>query len=109
MDSIYFKQRWKIIFYTLDPKGPKMSEQELTDYLKIGKTTVNKWKARFQKTGGVDDEPKLGRARATSVSDDMLISKTAAETPPRLVANIAKKLEAKDVVVSPRTIQRRLN
>ena len=74
MDSEYYQQRWKIVFYTIDPPGPKMSEQDCANYLKISKSGVHFWKKRFEETGGVGDEPRPGDEPRTSASDDLTIS-----------------------------------
>lgn len=45
----------RIIFLYSDPKGPKMSQKAISEYLKIGRQTVKRWIKKYEKTGDVQD------------------------------------------------------
>lgn len=47
--------RMRIIFLYSDPKGPKMSQKAISEYLKIGRQTVKRWIKKYEKTGDVQD------------------------------------------------------
>ena len=97
-----------MVFYVLDPFGPKFSIREAASKLKVNRNLVDYWVKRYKETGSVDDAPRSGRPRETSEADDKVIAKAAENPGPGLVEKVQKKLAKRDCVVSTRTIQRRL-
>ena len=105
----YFKQRWKIIFYALDPYGPHFKAKRIAQLLHISEPNVRYWIKRFQETGSVDDAPVSGRPRATSDQDEAKIDAEIEKDGPGLVQRIKTKLKKSLPTISLRTIQRRIS
>ena len=106
--SLYYKQRWYIVFLCEDSNGPKISRQECANKLKISKSSVSMWIKRYRETGTVDDIPKAGRPRLTTKKQDERIVQVASSLECHSATEIAKKVTRFKVHVSPRTITRRV-
>jgi len=110
--SIYYKQRWEIVFLCHHAKGPKMSPPSAAKYLRISPNAVNLWLERYKVTGTVDDIPKIGRPRATSDAQDrQIVNMMEIDNPiakPITLQDISNKMSKKGVNVSAKTISRRL-
>ena len=107
--SMYYKQRWEIIFLSLHPEGPKWAQERVAKYLKISPGMVQMWITRYKDTGSVDDVPRTGRSRATNEKQDMAMVKIIDENPTLTSEEVANKISKKGVIVSSRTVRRRLN
>ncbi len=108
MNSVYYKKRWKIIFYCCDQSGPKLSYGEAAKQLRTSRSEVQRWVRRFNETGAVDDVPKCGRPRATNKADERAILNSINQKRPISAPKIQSKLKKKGKVVSLATIHRRL-
>ena len=51
---------WEIIFLHLHKLGPKLSFKEIAKELHCSKDTVKTWIHRYQETGDVQDQEKIG-------------------------------------------------
>ena len=91
-NSLYYKQRWEIVFLCLHPKGPQMTQQQAANYLHISRESVKGWLKRY-KEGHVDDHEKTGRNRCTSENQDKAILNISTNNPELRCEQIATKIQ----------------
>jgi len=107
-NSIFYKKRWQITFYCMDPYGPKFSQREAAKKLKISRGMVQYWINIYQETKTVDDTQVSGRPWATDDKDEKKIDSILSSGKPISTNKIASDLAKKGSNVSVRTIRRRL-
>lgn len=107
-NSIFYKKRWQIIFYCLDPYGPKFSQREAAMKLQISRGMVQYWINIYNNTKAVDDTLVSGRPRVTSEKDEKTIDRMLLSGKAISTKNIRSKLAKKGSKVSVMTIRRRL-
>lgn len=90
------------------PLGPKLAKPKIATYMRLSLTTVKFWMRRYRETGGVDEQEHTGRPsliseKATAILDDLVDKNPEATSP-----TIAAKLKRKNILVSARTVRRKL-
>ena len=83
------QKRWEIIFLHLHRLGPKLSIRVIAKELQCSKDTVETWIHRYQKTGDVQDEERIGRKRKTSEREDLDIATIAKKNRTKTLAEIS--------------------
>jgi transposase len=101
--------RYEIVFLSNHPLGPKLSHAAVAKAVHCAKSTVKYWLRRWTQTKDLKDSTRLGRPRATTSKQDQRIVSLAEEETFITARDIANKLNRQQVVVSERTVQRRLN
>lgn len=108
MNSLYYKQRWEIVFLCRHTHGNQWSVSKTAKYLKVSDSMVRFWLQRFDETGTVDDVPKSGRSKVTTESQDKRMVKMVESGKAKGATEVVQKMSSKGVSVSPATVRRRL-
>jgi transposase len=103
------QKRWEIIFLYLHKLGPKLSFKEIAKELHCSKDTVKTWIDRYQQTGDVQDQEKIGRKRKTSEKEDINIITTAKRLRSISSTEISTSVTRQGINISSATVRRRLN
>ncbi|CAF3302065.1 unnamed protein product [Rotaria socialis] len=101
--------RYEIVFLSNHPKGPQQSHVDVTKVVHYNISTVRYWLNRWTQSKDLTDSTRSGRPRATTEKQEQRIISLAKEQPFITAQYIANQLERRGVVVSERTICRRLN
>jgi len=91
------------------PLGPKLSQPKIAKATNSSLNTVKFWLKRYFETGDVLEKNPSGRPTKTSAKTDRSIENLQEKHPELTSAGIADKLKRKGVVISDRTVRRRLN
>jgi transposase len=102
-------KRYEIIFLSDHPMGPKLSHAAVAKAVHCAKSTVKYWLKRWTQTKDLKDLTYTGRPRATTSKQDQRIVSLAEEETFITARDIANNLNRKQVVLSERTVRRRLN
>jgi transposase len=108
MSSLYYKQRWMIIFLCKSSPFQKWTPEQAARYLKISPGAVRTWIKRYEETGTVDDLPRPGRNPVTTQAQDRQMVKLIESEKANSSSEVAQKLSNKGVAVSSRTVRKRL-
>jgi transposase len=103
------KKRWEIVFLATHPRGPKMNKAEIARYTKCSLDSVKFWLKRYEETGDVEEHTPSGRPSITSPKEDRLIGKLLDKDPEAPSSKLTTKLKRKGIVLSDRTVRRRLH
>ena len=71
--SLQLYERYRIIFRLQDTYGPRINNNEIAKVIKCNKSTVKRWFKRWKETKDLNDQPRKGRSRVTTSSEDQLI------------------------------------
>jgi transposase len=107
--SLPVYQRYEIVFLHTHPKGPKLGLKAIANYMHCSKSTVVYWTKRWEETKDLNDQPKSGANRITSLKQDEKIVKLAKKNDDITVVKIQQEMKKQDVNISVTTIRRRLN
>ena len=102
------QKRWELVFLIHHHRGPKLGVQEAARELRVDRKTVKHWLQIYEATNNVEDMPRAGRPRATSAKEDTDLVRFAESHHQATAADIAGRLKRKRVIVSDRTVRRRL-
>ena len=106
--SLPLAKRYEIVFLSLHPLGPQLSNHAISDHIKCDRKTVRYWLNRWQKSEDLTDLPLSGRPRCTSEKTDSKIVSIAQKERDIVSDQISKKMKKEGVDISARTIRRRL-
>ena len=107
--SLPIHKRYKIIFFCNHLKGPQLNHADVAKTVHCSIYTVKYWLDRWEQSKDLTDSNHSGRARATTQKQDQRIISLAKEKTFIIAQNISNKLNRQGVVVSGRTVCRRLN
>ena len=102
-------QRYEIVFLSNHPLGPQLNHTAVAKAVHCSSSTVKYWLKRWMQSKDLTDSTRSGRPRATTAKQDQRIVSLAEEQTFITARDITNKLKRKQVVVSERTVQRRLN
>lgn len=107
--TISVKKRWEIVFLSTHRLGPKLPHSKVASYVHCSVDTVKFWLQRYKDTSEVDELPHTGRPASLSSKTDTMMQKLLDKDPEASSATITTHLKRKGVVVSDRTVRRRLH
>jgi transposase len=102
-------KRFEIVFLHTHPLGPKLGLGAVAKYVHCSKSAVGNIIKKWNETRDLNDLPKSGRKRITTLKQDKKISELAKKNSDITAAKIKQKIEKYDVNISVNTIRRRLN
>ena len=104
--SLQVYERYLIMLLSQDTYGPRLSKNEVAKIIKYNKTTVKRWK----ETKDLNDRPRKGRSRVTTVAEAQLIVGLVQQDVDegRTSQQIQQGLQREGVNVSVRTVRNRL-
>jgi transposase len=102
-------KRYEIVFLSNHPLGPQLNHTEVAKAVHCSTSTVKYWLNRWIESKDLSDLVRSGRPRATTQEQDQRIVSLAEQQTFVTAQDIANQLERERVVVSERTVQRRLN
>ena len=103
--SLPIHKRYEMIFFSNHPKGPQLNHADVAKAVHSTIYTVKYWLDRWKQS----DSNRSGRSRATIQKQDQRIISLAKEKIFITAQYISNKLNRQEVVVSGRTVRRRLN
>ena len=107
--SLVLHQRYEIIFLAKDIYGPKFSQTKIVKIIKCHHNTVKLWLDRWEETKDLSDRSRPGPPRSTAAQEDQLMIDLTTEEMDAISEMVQQELEKKKVVISNRTIRRRLH
>ena len=107
--SLPIHKRYEIIFLSDRPKGPQLNHADVAKAVHCSIYIVKYWLGRWKQSKDLTDSNRSGRARATTQKQDQRIISLAKKKTFITVQDISNKLNRQGVVVSGRTVRRRLN
>ena len=102
-------KRYEIICLSNYPKGPQLNHADVAKAVHCSIYTVKYWLDRWKQSKDLTDSNRSGRPRATTQKQDQRIISLAKEKTFIIAQDISNKLNRQGVVVSGRTMRRRLN
>ena len=102
-------KRYEIVFVSNHPSGPQLNHTAVAKAVHCSSSTVKYWLKRLKQSKDLTDSTRFGRSRATTPKQDQRIVSLAEEQTFDTVRDIANQLQRKQVVISERTVQQRLN
>ena len=109
MMSPALHQRYEIIFLGKHIYGPKFSQTKIAKIMKCHRNTVKLWLNRWEETKVLSDHSRPGPPRSTKAEEDQLMVDLTTEEMDATNETVKQELEKKKVVISNRTIRRRLH
>ena len=97
------------MFLATHQLGPKLSYPKIAKHIKSSLSTVKFWMKRYEETGGVEELQACGRPSVISEKKEGIIDALVAKDPDATSPTIAAKLKRRNIVVSARTVRRKLN
>lgn len=88
--------------------GPKLGNSEIARIVRCSYNTVKNWLDCYERTGGVEELPRSGRSRVTSNIEDQSILKIVHKDPEVTSGQVSVGMKRRGVVISARTVRRRL-
>ena len=107
--SLVLHQRYEIIFLGKHIYGPKFSQTKIAKIIKCHRNTVKLWLDRCEETKDLSDRSRPGPPRSTTAEEDQLMVDLTTEGMDATSETVQQELEKKKVVISNRTIRRRLH
>ena len=107
--SLPLHKRYEIVFLSNHPSGPQLNHTEVAKAVHCSSSTVKYWLKRWMQSKDLTDSTRSGRPRATTPKQDQRIVALAEQQTFVTARDIANQLQRKQVVISERTVQRRLN
>ncbi|CAF3421339.1 unnamed protein product [Rotaria socialis] len=101
--------RYEIVFLSNHPKGPQQSHMDVAKAVHCNISTVKYWLNRWTQSKDLIHSTRSGRPRVTTEKQDQQITSLAKEQPFFTAKDITNQLEWRAVIVSKRTVCRRLN
>ncbi|CAF3033805.1 unnamed protein product [Rotaria socialis] len=101
--------RYEIVFLSNHPKGPQQSHMDVAKAVHCNISTVKYWLNRWTQSKDLTHSTRSGRPRVTTEKQDQQITSLAKEQPFFTAQDITNQLEWRAVIVSKRTVCRRLN
>lgn len=102
-------QRYELVFLSEHTLGPKLSHAAVAKAVHCSVTTVKRWLKRWKQSKDLTDAPGSGRPRATTAKQDQQVVALAEQQTFVTSEDIANQLNKRGVVISQRTVRRRLN
>jgi transposase len=102
-------KRYEIVFLSNHPLGPRLNHTAATKAVNCSTSTVKYWLKRWTQSKDLIDSTRSGRPRATTSKQDQRIVSLAEKQTFITAGDIVNQLNLKQVVVSERTVRRRLN
>src|ERR1700722_4206002 len=102
------QKRWEIIFLHLHRLGPRLSIRAIAKELHCSRDTVQTWIQRYQETGDVQDEKRMGRKRKTTEKEDLDIIDITKKQRTSTLADISTAMSRQGVDISLNTVRSRL-
>jgi transposase len=102
-------QRYEIVFLSQHSLGPKLSHAAVAKAVHCGVTTVKYWLKRWKQSKDLTDSNRTGRPRATTQKQDKKIVSVTERQTFATSRDITNRMARSGVMVSDRTVRRRLN
>jgi transposase len=106
--TISVQKRWEIVFLSTHPLGPQLSIAKTAKYTRSSPTIVKFWLKKYKETGGVDKLQHTERPSVISEKQEAIMDTLIAKNPEATSSTIATKLKCKNILVSVRTVRRKL-
>lgn len=106
--TLSLDKRYEIVFLHEHPAGPKWGYEKIAAHIRCSKSTAIYWVKKYKQNKDLTDEPKSGRSRCTTKTQDKRIMNMAMKKHNITSKEIQRELEKKGVEVSARTIRQRL-
>lgn len=100
--------RYEIVFLSTHRLGPKLNHTDVAKVVHCDTSTVKYWLNRWKQSKDLHDSPRSGRPRVTTQKQDQRIVSLVDQQIFVTAQDIASKLNRQQVVVSERTVRRRL-
>ena len=107
--SLPIHKRYEIIFLSNHPKGPQPNHADVAKAVHCSIYKVKYLLDRWKQSKDLTDSNRSGRPRATTQKQDQRIISLAKVKTFITAQDISSKLNRQGVVVSGRTVRRRLN
>ena len=109
MMSLALHQRYEIIFLAKNIYGPKFSQTKIAKIIKCHHNTVKLWLDQWEEIKDLSDRSCPGLPRSTIAEEHQLMIDLTTEEMDATSETVQQELEKKKVVISNRTIRRRLH
>ena len=107
--ALSLHKRYEIVFLSNHPFGPQLNHTDGAQAVHCSTSPVKYWLNRWNESKDLDDSPRSGRPRATTQEQDQRIVSLGDQQTFVTAQDIANQLKREQVVVSERTVRRRLN
>ena len=107
--SLPVYKQYEVVLLTRHPLRPKLGQKAVAKILKCSPATVKYWLKKWKRTKDLSDSIRTDRPRSTTQKQDQQIISLAEQEMFATSRDIAKKMKKKRVLISDRTVRRRLN
>ena len=107
--ALSLHKRYEIVFLSNNPLGPQLNHTDVAKTVHCSTSTVKYWLNRWNESKDLDDSSRSGRPCATTQEQDQRTVLLADRQTFVTAEDIANQLKRERVVVSERTVRRRLN